>query len=52
MSVTRNSQLAERLLRYYRSFGMIAQPGDDAYGSNNITKNLASMGGSVGVKYL
>jgi len=43
--------LTKRLLRYYRSFGMIAQPGDDAYGSNNITKNLASMGGSVGVKY-
>ncbi|KAK3393318.1 hypothetical protein B0H63DRAFT_516512 [Podospora didyma] len=34
--------LMKRLLRYYQSYDMIAQPGDDAYGANNITKNLAN----------
>ncbi|OTA90053.1 hypothetical protein M434DRAFT_78600 [Hypoxylon sp. CO27-5] len=43
--------LMKRLLRYYQSQGMISQPGNDEYCSNNITKALASDGGQSGISY-
>ncbi|KAI2463870.1 S-adenosyl-L-methionine-dependent methyltransferase [Annulohypoxylon bovei var. microspora] len=54
-----NAQLAEkinvdptllkRLLRYYQSFGFVTQPSDDAYGANNVTKAMATLGARVGI---
>lgn len=41
-----------RLLRYYQSVGMVSQPAEDAYTSNNITEALSSAGGSAGISYL
>ncbi|CAJ2500565.1 Uu.00g034180.m01.CDS01 [Anthostomella pinea] len=43
--------LMKRLLRYYQSCGMLSQPSDDSYSSNNITKALASTGGQSGINY-
>ncbi|KAI0110614.1 putative sterigmatocystin 8-O-methyltransferase precursor [Hypoxylon sp. NC0597] len=43
--------LMKRLLRYYQSYGMISQPGNDEYRSNNVTKALASDGGRSGISY-
>ncbi|CAG9972466.1 unnamed protein product [Clonostachys byssicola] len=43
--------LLKRLLRYYQSKGMVAQTGEDAFAPNNITKALASVGGSSGINY-
>jgi demethylsterigmatocystin 6-O-methyltransferase len=41
----------ERVLRYYQSFQMLAQPGDDAYVANNVTKALAGPDG-MAAEYL
>ncbi|KAI1407192.1 putative sterigmatocystin 8-O-methyltransferase precursor [Hypoxylon sp. FL1857] len=43
--------LMKRLLRYYQSYGMISQPGNNEYCSNNVTKALASDGGRSGISY-
>ncbi|KAI1140004.1 putative sterigmatocystin 8-O-methyltransferase precursor [Hypoxylon sp. FL0543] len=43
--------LMKRLLRYYQSYGMISQPGNDAYSRNNVTTALASDGGRSGISY-
>ncbi|KAI1759503.1 putative sterigmatocystin 8-O-methyltransferase precursor [Hypoxylon sp. FL1150] len=43
--------LMKRLLRYYQSYGMISQPGNDEYCSSNITMALASNAGRLGVSY-
>jgi hypothetical protein len=42
---------AERVLRYYQSFRMLAQPEDDAYVANNVTKALAGPDG-MAAEYL
>ncbi|CAI6336930.1 unnamed protein product [Periconia digitata] len=42
--------LLKRFLRYYQSFRMLSQPGDDAYVANNVTKALAGPDG-VAVEY-
>ncbi|KAF2967228.1 hypothetical protein GQX73_g6329 [Xylaria multiplex] len=46
-----DSTLMKRLLRYYQSFGMIDQPGDDQYRANNITQAMVSLGGRAGVPF-
>lgn len=43
--------LAERVLRYYQSFRMVAQPEDDAYAANNVTRALAGPDG-MAAEYL
>ncbi|KAI0013792.1 putative sterigmatocystin 8-O-methyltransferase precursor [Xylariaceae sp. FL0662B] len=43
--------LMKRLLRYYQSYDMISQPGDDDYRSNNITDALASDGGQAAINH-
>ncbi|KAL1882842.1 hypothetical protein Daus18300_000480 [Diaporthe australafricana] len=58
---TSNAELAEktqidpvllrRLLRFYQANNMISQPGDDAYGANNVTKNMTALCCSAGVEY-
>jgi len=41
----------ERVLRYYQSFRMVAQPADDEYVANNVTKALAGPDG-IASEYL
>ncbi|KAI1372862.1 putative sterigmatocystin 8-O-methyltransferase precursor [Hypoxylon crocopeplum] len=43
--------LMKRLLRYYQSYGMLSQLGNDEYCPNNVTKALASRGGRSGISY-
>ncbi|KAJ0120808.1 O-methyltransferase [Diaporthe amygdali] len=43
--------LLKRLLRFYQANNMISQPGDDAYGANNITKGMNTLCCSAGVEY-
>lgn len=49
MMLTR--RVAERVMRYYQSFRMVAQPEDDAYVANNVTKALAGPDG-MAAEYL
>ncbi|KAK7752639.1 hypothetical protein SLS62_005408 [Diatrype stigma] len=42
--------LLKRLLRYYQSYGMVAQPEDDRYAASRITKHLASKLGREGLR--
>ncbi|KAI0409172.1 S-adenosyl-L-methionine-dependent methyltransferase [Xylaria palmicola] len=61
-AVATNAELAEktridpalqrRLLRYYQSFGIVSQPGDDEYGANNITRALVSLGGRSALPFI
>ncbi|KAI1151929.1 S-adenosyl-L-methionine-dependent methyltransferase [Nemania diffusa] len=44
--------LLKRLLRYYQSFGIVSQPGDDQYGANNITRALVSLGGRSALPFI
>ncbi|TGJ80535.1 hypothetical protein E0Z10_g8218 [Xylaria hypoxylon] len=44
--------LLKRLLRYYQSFGIVRQPGDDEYGANNITQALVSLGGRSALPFI
>ncbi|KAI2613378.1 putative sterigmatocystin 8-O-methyltransferase precursor [Hypoxylon sp. NC1633] len=46
-----DSVLMKRFLRYYQSYGMISQPSNDEYCSNNITEALASTAGRSGISY-
>ncbi|KAI3325423.1 S-adenosyl-L-methionine-dependent methyltransferase [Xylariaceae sp. AK1471] len=47
-----NPVLLRRLLRYYQSFGIVSQPGDDQYGANNITRALVSLGGRSALPFI
>lgn len=44
--------LLKRLLRYYQSFGIVSQLGDDLYGANNITRALVTLGGRSALPFI
>ncbi|KAF2965716.1 hypothetical protein GQX73_g7861 [Xylaria multiplex] len=44
--------LLKRLLRYYQSFGIVSQPGDDEYAANNVTQALVSLGGRSALPFM